>query len=72
MARVIDHYNALHHLTRAEGERRGCSFTRLGLAISVMHAFVDEIILTAILVLGIFAITEDFNTIAPQAVIPAR
>ena len=32
-----------------------------------MHAFVDEIVLTAILVLGIFAITEEFNTVAPQA-----
>ncbi len=64
---VIDHYNALHHLTRAEGGAAGVFFTHPGLAISVTHAFVDEIILTAILVLGIFAITEDFNTMAPQA-----
>ena len=65
--RVIDHYNDLHHLTRADGGAAGVFFTHPGLAISVMHAFVDEIVLTAILVLGIFAITEDFNTVAPQA-----
>jgi glycerol uptake facilitator protein len=64
---VIDHYNALHHLTRAEGGAAGVFFTHPGLAISVMHAFVDEIVLTAILVLGIFAVTEEFNTVAPQA-----
>ena len=64
---VIDHYNLLHHLTRADGGAAGVFFTHPGLAITVPHAFVDEIILTAILVLGIFAITEDFNTVAPQA-----
>jgi glycerol uptake facilitator protein len=42
-------------------------FTHPGLAITAMHAFVDEIVLTAILVLGIFAVTEEFNTVAPQA-----
>ncbi len=31
------------------------------------HAFVDEIALTGILVLGVFAITEQFNTLAPTA-----
>ena len=64
---VIDHFNDLHHLTRAEGGAAGVFFTHPGLAISVMHAFVDEIVLTAILVLGIFAVTEEFNTVAPQA-----
>jgi len=64
---VIDHYNALHHLTRAEGGAAGVFFTHPGLAISVMHAFVDEIVLTAMLVLGVFAVTEEFNTMAPQA-----
>jgi glycerol uptake facilitator protein len=64
---VIDHYNALHHLTRADGGAAGVFFTHPGLAIGVMHAFFDEIVLTAILVLGIFAITEEFNTVAPQA-----
>ncbi|HVW72974.1 MAG TPA: MIP/aquaporin family protein [Rhizomicrobium sp.] len=64
---VIDHYNDLHHLTRAGGGAAGVFFTHPGLAISVMHAFVDEIVLTAILILGIFAVTEEFNTVAPQA-----
>jgi len=50
-----------------DGGAAGVFFTHPGLAISVMHAFGDEIVLTAILVLGIFAITEEFNTVAPQA-----
>lgn len=66
-APVIDHYNDLHHLTREAGGAAGVFFTHPGLAISVMHAFVDEIVLTAILILGIFAVTEEFNTVAPQA-----
>ena len=65
---VIDHYNDLHHLTRAgDGGGAGVFFTHPGLAITPLHAFMDEIVLTAILLLGIFAITEDFNTVAPQA-----
>ena len=32
-----------------------------------MHAFSDEVILTAFLLFGIFAITEQFNEMAPQA-----
>ena len=64
---VIDHYNTLHHLTRADGGAAGVFFTHPGLAITVMHAFVDEIVLTALLVLGVFAVTEEFNTMAPQA-----
>ena len=65
---VIDHYNVLHHLTRAgDGGAAGVFFTHPGLAITPMHAFVDEIILTAILLLGIFAITEEFNSMAPMA-----
>src|ERR1700709_1554195 len=43
---VIDHYNDLHHLTRADGGAAGVFFTHPGLAIDVMHAFMDEIILT--------------------------
>jgi glycerol uptake facilitator protein len=38
---VIDHYNELHHLTRADGGAAGVFFTHPGLAISVMHAFMD-------------------------------
>jgi glycerol uptake facilitator protein len=40
-------------------------FTHPSAGISTAHAFVDEIVLTGILVLGVFAITEQFNTLAP-------
>jgi glycerol uptake facilitator protein len=65
---VIDHYNAVHHLSREiDGGAAGIFFTHAGLAITPVHAFFDEIILTGFLVLGIFAITEEFNTVAPTA-----
>ncbi len=65
---VIDHYNTLHHLSRAiDGGAAGVFFTHPGLAITPLHAFFDEIVLTALLLLGIFAITEEFNTMAPMA-----
>jgi glycerol uptake facilitator protein len=64
---VIDLFNQTHHLTRATGGAAGVFFTHAGLAISPHHAFVDEIILTAILVFGIFAITEQYNEQAPGA-----
>jgi glycerol uptake facilitator protein len=65
---VIDHYNLAHHLTRAgDGGAAGVFFTHPGLAITPIHAFLDEIVLTGILVLGVFAITEQFNTLAPAA-----
>ncbi len=67
---VIDHYNAVHHTLRdaAGGDSSaGVFFTHPGLAITPMHAFVDQIVLTAILIFGIFAITEEFNTMAPMA-----
>jgi glycerol uptake facilitator protein len=65
-APVIDHYNLVHHLTRAgDGGAAGVFFTHPGESITPPHAFVDEIVLTGILVLGIFAITEQFNTLAP-------
>src|SRR5512146_516322 len=67
-APVIDHYNTLHHLTRmGDGGSAGVLFTHPGLAITPIHAFMDEIVLTAILLLGIFAVTEEFNTMAPMA-----
>jgi glycerol uptake facilitator protein len=67
-APVIDHFNTLHHLTRAgDGGAAGVFFTHPGLAITPLHAFFDEIVLTAFLLLGIFAITEEFNTMAPMA-----
>ncbi len=65
---VIDQYNVLHHLSRAaDGGAAGVFFTHPGLAITPIHAFFDEIILTGLLVLGIFAVTEEFNTMAPTA-----
>ena len=63
---VIDQFNELHHLTRnIEGGAAGVFFTHPGTGITPTHAFVDEIVLTAILVLGIFAITEPRNSAAP-------
>ncbi len=65
---VIDHYNELHHLSRnLDGGAAGVFFTHPGEGITSLHAFVDEIVLTGILVLGVFAITEQFNTLAPAA-----
>lgn len=65
---VIDHYAAVNHLDRLhDGAGAGVFFTHPGDFISPMHAFMDEIILTAMLVLGIFAITCEYNTQAPQA-----
>jgi glycerol uptake facilitator protein len=64
---VIDHFNLAHHLSRADGGAAGVFFTHPGLAITPMHAFSDEVVLTAFLLFGIFAITEQFNEMAPQA-----
>jgi glycerol uptake facilitator protein len=64
---VIDQFNAAHHLTRAAGGAAGVFFTHPGLAITPMHALLDQIILTAFLLLGIFAITEQYNEMAPGA-----
>ena len=62
---VIDHFNAANGVLRASGGAAGVFFTHPGLAVSTSHAFVDEIILTAFLIFGIFAVTEHFNEIAP-------
>jgi glycerol uptake facilitator protein len=65
---VIDHFNAINHLTRAgDGGAAGVFFTHPGLAITPMHALLDQVILTALLMLGIFAVTEEWNTMAPMA-----
>ncbi len=64
---VIDHFNLVNNLSRASGGAAGVFFTHPGLAITPMHAFGDEIILTAFLILGIFAITEQYNEMAPGA-----
>ncbi len=64
---IIDSYNALHGLSRADGGAAGVFFTHPSEGITVAHAFIDEIILTGILVFGVFAITEEYNTQAPMA-----
>jgi glycerol uptake facilitator protein len=64
---IINQFNAAHNLTRAAGGAAGVFFTHTGIGIAPMHAFSDEIILTAILVFGIFAITEQYNEQAPGA-----
>jgi glycerol uptake facilitator protein len=67
---VIDHYNTIHHLTRGTAggmPTAGVFFTHPGLAITPLHALLDQIILTAFLIFGIFAVTEAYNEMAPQA-----
>lgn len=64
---VINAYNNAHHLTRTAGGAAGVFFTHPGAFIVPMHAFTDEIILTALLLFGIFAITEQYNEQAPGA-----
>jgi glycerol uptake facilitator len=64
---VIDHFNAAAHLTRSAGGAAGVFFTHPGLAVTPLHAFGDQIILTAFLIFGIFAITEQCNEMAPKA-----
>lgn len=64
---VIDHFNLTTHTTRAAGGAAGVFFTHPGLTITPVHAFYDEIILTAFLLFGIFAITEQYNEMAPMA-----
>lgn len=64
---VIDAYNAAHGLTRATGGAAGVFFTHPGEHITPIHAFWDEVILTGLLLLGIFAITDEFNDVAPRA-----
>jgi glycerol uptake facilitator protein len=66
-APVIDRFNLANHLTRAGGGAAGVFFTHPAVGITTMHAFGDEIVLTAFLVFGIFAITEQYNEVAPGA-----
>jgi glycerol uptake facilitator protein len=66
-APVIEHFTAANHLTRATGGAAAVFFTHPGLAITPMHALSDQIILTAFLIFGIFAITEQYNEQAPGA-----
>ncbi|MDV3469840.1 MIP/aquaporin family protein [Stenotrophomonas sp. C3(2023)] len=64
---VIDHYTQLHGVLRTEGGAAGVFFTAPGLAITPLHALGDQVLLTALLVFGIFAITERYNEAAPGA-----
>jgi glycerol uptake facilitator protein len=64
---VIDHYNDLQGMTRAEGGGAGVFFTAPGLAVAPLHALRNQVILTGFLVFGIFAITERYNEAAPGA-----
>ena len=64
---VIDHFNAVNHLTRAgDGGAAGVFFTHPGLAITPLHALMDQVVLTAFLMIGIFAVTEERNVLAPM------
>ena len=64
---VIDHFNTVNHLTRAgDGGAAGVFFTYPGLAITPLHALMDQVVLTAFLMLGIFAVTEERNILAPM------
>lgn len=64
---VIDHFNQTHSLAREAGGAAGVFFTAPGLAVTPLHALGDQVILTAFLVFGIFAITEQYNEAAPSA-----
>jgi glycerol uptake facilitator protein len=66
-APVIDHFNQAQQLTREGGGAAGVFFTHPGLAITPMAALKNQAILTAFLVFGIFAITEQYNEAAPTA-----
>lgn len=67
-APVIDHYNAVHHFSRyLDGGASGVFFTHPGLAVTPLHSLIVQIVLTALLLLGIFAVTCHYNTMAPQA-----
>jgi glycerol uptake facilitator protein len=64
---VIDHFNTVHHLSREAGGAAGVFFTHPGDFVTAAHCLVDQIVLTAFLLLGIFAITDQYNTVAPMA-----
>ncbi|GBR02090.1 MIP/aquaporin family protein [Acetobacter oeni] len=67
-APVIDHFAAAHNIDRLhDGAAAGVFFTHPGDFVTPLHSFVVQIILTGLLLLGIFAITYEYNTMAPQA-----
>jgi glycerol uptake facilitator protein len=66
---VIDAWNLAHNLTRAGGDgmpSAGVFFTHPNVGITTLHAFMDEIFLTALLLLGIFAVIDQYNQNAPR------
>src|SRR6185312_10933966 len=67
VSQVIGGFIAAAHVTRAQGGSAGVFFTHPGLYVTPLHAFGDQIILTAFLIFGIFAITEQYNEMAPKA-----
>ena len=66
-APVIDAWNTAHHLSRAAGGAAGAFFTHAGAWITPRHAFTDEILITALYLFALFAITEQYNEQAPGA-----
>ncbi|GMA51194.1 aquaporin [Alicyclobacillus contaminans] len=67
---VINAFNAAHHTTRAALgglTTSGIFFTHPNTGITTGHALVDEIILTAALVIGILAISDNYNSNRPGA-----
>ena len=64
---VIDAFNLAQGVDRSAGGAAGVFFTHPGEHITPIRAFFNEIVLTGMLLLGIFAITEEYNTQAPQA-----
>lgn len=67
---VIDAFNAAHNTTRDAAQgliTSGIFFTSPNTGITTGHAFVDQIILTATLVIGILAISDKWNTVSPGA-----
>jgi len=66
---TINAYNAAHHTTRsAVGglTTSGIFFTHPNVGITTGHAFIDQIILTAALVIGILALSDAYNTNTPH------
>ncbi|GBQ28739.1 glycerol uptake transporter [Acetobacter estunensis NRIC 0472] len=65
---VILHYAAAHGMDFwNDGAAAGVFFTHPGEYVTPLHSLLVQTILTGLLVFGIFAITCEYNTMAPQA-----
>lgn len=67
---VIDAFNVTNNTTREAANgiiTSGIFFTRPNAGITTGHAFIDQIILTATLVIGILAVCDKWNTNNPGA-----